>query len=223
MVMIAAAIVNCWRRRSRRRNSCFWFNFCHSCSFSSRLLGVVVLLDVGIIGNLLVMGLYVNIQTCSLGKTIFTKCALIWLLSRVEPFMILSCPLGGETLSTPLTNLRFLPCVSPFVFHQLRFVIRVVITKLALKLTYFRFVSTGLVVSQFGVVPKTFTTLVTHSLFISSRMFQLKVSSQLSFIIEPLAANITDVIFLFGMIDGNVIDFICVSSQPPKQIHLIIN
>ena len=54
-------------------------------------------------------------------------------------------------------------------------------------------------------------------------MFQLKVSSQLSFVIEPLAANITDVIFLFGMIDGNVIDFICVSSQPPKQIHLINN
>ena len=114
------------------------------------------------------MSLYVNIQTCSLGKTIITEIALVWFFSCVQPLVILPRPLGRESLPTPLTYLWLLASVSSLVFHQLGFVISVVITIFAFKLSYFGLVGTSLVVSQLGIVTKTFTTLITHPLFIRS-------------------------------------------------------
>ena len=43
-------------------------------------------------------------------------------------------------------------------------------------------------------------------------MFQVNMIFQLCFIVESLTADFTNVIFLFGMTDGNMVDLVCVGS-----------
>merc|ERR1719270_1235818 len=101
----------------------------------------VILLYFDFIGMFFMMGLHVNIQSCSLSKAAVTKFAFKRLLSSMQPLMSYSCIHHCKSFTTPLANFRFLTCVSSLMCHQLWFSICAIITKSTFKLSYLWFVN----------------------------------------------------------------------------------